>query len=105
MVNFILGFVIGGVVVYFFIEVFMKAGDTSKKVEKIGTKTEEAKTKNINKLKNFIANCSGKITNNQVEKLLGVSDATAERYLEQLEKEGLIKQVGKEGKFVYYEKA
>lgn len=34
------------------------------------------------------------ITNDEVEKLLHVSDATATRYLEQLEKEGKIRQTG-----------
>jgi len=44
------------------------------------------------------------LTNDEVEKLLHVSDATATRYLETLEKEGKIKQVGKTGKGVKYEK-
>ena len=44
------------------------------------------------------------ITNDEVEKLLHVSDATVTRYLETLEKEGKIKQVGKTGKGVVYEK-
>jgi hypothetical protein len=43
-----------------------------------------------------------KITNNEVEKFLHVSDATATRYLSQLEKEGKIKQSGKTGKGVSY---
>ena len=42
------------------------------------------------------------ITNDAVEKLLHVSDATATRYLEQLEKEGKVKQEGKTGKSVSY---
>ena len=46
----------------------------------------------------------GRVANNDVEKALGVSDATATRYLDELEKQGLIRQVGKEGKYVYYEK-
>ena len=44
----------------------------------------------------------GKITNDDVEKLLHVSDATATRYLSALEKEGKIQQVGKTGKAVEY---
>lgn len=44
------------------------------------------------------------ITNDQVEKLLHVSDATATRYLSILEKEGKIKQVGKTGQAVVYSK-
>ena len=43
-----------------------------------------------------------KITNNDVEKLLGVSNATAERYLGELEKEEILKQVGDIGQGVYY---
>lgn len=46
----------------------------------------------------------GKISNDEVEKLLHVSDATATRYLEVLEKEGKIKQVGKTGRGVTYQK-
>ena len=42
------------------------------------------------------------ITNDEVEKLLHVSDATATRYLEQLEKEGKIKQSGRTGTGVSY---
>jgi len=49
-------------------------------------------------LKNF------KITNDEVEKFLHVSDATATRYLSQLEKEGKIKQTGKTGHSVSYYK-
>lgn len=44
----------------------------------------------------------GSITNDQVEKLLHVSDATATRYLTQLEKEGKLKQEGRTGKSVKY---
>ena len=42
------------------------------------------------------------ITNDEVEKLLHVSDATATRYLSILEKEGKIKHIGKTGKGVSY---
>ncbi len=44
------------------------------------------------------------IKNDEVEKLLHVSDATATRYLSQLEKEGRIKQTGKTGYSVFYTK-
>jgi Fic family protein len=52
----------------------------------------------------FGSSLNRKATNNDIEELLGVSDATATRYLDELEKEGLIKQVGKTGNAVYYEK-
>ena len=45
-----------------------------------------------------------KITNDEVEKFMHVSDATATRYLSQLEKEEKIKQSGKTGKSVFYSK-
>ena len=42
------------------------------------------------------------ITNDDVQNLLKVSDATATRYLEEMEKDGIIQQKGKTGKGVYY---
>jgi len=45
-----------------------------------------------------------KITNGEVEKLLHVSDATATRYLSALVKENKIRQVGKTGTGVVYQK-
>ena len=46
---------------------------------------------------------SARITNNEVQVLLGVSDATATRYLDELQKAELLLQKGREGKHVYYE--
>lgn len=43
-----------------------------------------------------------KITNDEVEKFMHVSDATATRYLNTLEKENKIKQTGKTEKSVFY---
>ena len=42
------------------------------------------------------------IKNDDVEKLAGVSNATAERYLSELEKEGKLVQHGKIGQSVFY---
>lgn len=44
----------------------------------------------------------GRIANNDVEKLVGVADATATNYLQELEDEGKIVQKGA-GRSVYYE--
>ena len=52
----------------------------------------------------FALNTKNKITNDEVEKFLHVSDATAIRYLSALEKENKIKQVGKTGTGVVYSK-
>ena len=60
---------------------------------------EEKKNKILELLKD-----KNKITNNDVEKLLNVSDASATNYLQELENEGKIKQVGKTGRSVFYEK-
>ena len=43
-----------------------------------------------------------KITNDEVEKLLHVSDATATRYLSLLEQQGKIRQMEKTGKYTFY---
>ena len=42
------------------------------------------------------------VTNDQVQSLLSVSDSTATRYLDELEKEGKITQHGTTGHEVYY---
>lgn len=44
----------------------------------------------------------GEIANNEVEKLLNISDATATRYLDELEKEGKIIAVGEKPRQVKY---
>ncbi|MEK9153550.1 MAG: hypothetical protein AAB723_03060 [Patescibacteria group bacterium] len=59
------------------------------------------KIKKLDKILNLFAKRTS-ITNNEVEKLLHVSDATATRYLSILEKEGKIKQTGKTGHAVSY---
>ena len=63
----------------------------------------QKKTENKEKiLRALHSSPEGKITNNEIEKLLSVSDATATRYLNELEKEGRVKQVGATGHAVYY---
>jgi len=63
----------------------------------------QAKRKQENKQKilDFLQE-NGKIQNNDVEKLAEVSNATAERYLNELEKVGKITQHGKIGQNVFY---
>ena len=61
------------------------------------------KRKKLDKIMTLFAKQT-KITNDEVEKFMHVSDATATRYLSQLEKEGKIKQTGKTGKSVFYSK-
>ena len=61
----------------------------------------ENKAKNKQKILEFVQ-ANGKIQNNDVEKLAGVSNATAERYLNELEKEGKLTQHGTIGQNVFY---
>jgi len=61
----------------------------------------EKKAENKNKILTFVQE-HGKIQNNDIEKLAGVSNATAERYLDELEKEGKLTQHGSIGQGVFY---
>lgn len=62
----------------------------------------EEKEENIERVA-VEARRQGRITNDEVEELLGVSDATATNYLQELEERGALRQVGDEGRHVYYE--
>ncbi len=64
---------------------------------------QSRKRKKLDKVMTMFAKQT-KISNDEVEKFLHVSDATAERYLNILEKENKIKQVGKTGHAVSYTK-
>ena len=64
-------------------------------------KQMDQKAANKQKILMFVQE-HGKIQNNDVEKLVGVSTATAERYLDELEKEGKLTQHGVIGQGVFY---
>jgi len=59
------------------------------------------KQRNKKKVLAFVYS-NGEVRNNDVEKLLGVSNATAERYLDELEKAGKLTQHGTTGQNVFY---
>ncbi len=65
--------------------------------EKMAEVKKERKSKIMNELKRL-----GKIQTNAVADLLDISRATAFRYLEELEREGAIEQMGTRGKDVEY---
>lgn len=98
---FILGFLIGGGGVYFL---------TSRKVcpvcttSKIGIRVKQQQIeKQARKEKILeILHERGGVTNDDIEMAFNVSDTTATNYLQELEDEGLIKQVGERGRFVSY---
>src|SRR3989344_7143671 len=52
-----------------------------------------------------MANMREEITNDEVEKALLVSNTSAERYLDELEKLGKLKQIGRTGKSVTYKRS
>lgn len=64
-------------------------------------KQMEQKAENKQKILAFVQTHE-KIQNNDVEKLTGVSNATAERYLDEIEKEGKLTQHGTIGQNVFY---
>jgi len=94
IITFVIGFIAGFIVAKFVLK--NKAADFID--EQIRNK-EEGKKKIIELL-----NGKDKITNDEAEEILGVSNATVERYLNELEAEGAIKQVGETGRGVYYVK-
>jgi len=110
MINFAIGFVAAGIVAYLLVLVFWPRLDKNRsngvKSPTNGVKNDDElnKEENIKKLEGYVLNMKGTITNKDVEKLLGVSDATATRYLDELEKKGLLRQVGDTGRGVFYEK-
>jgi Fic family protein len=65
----------------------------------------EEKAEYRQKILAFFDQAGGKrVANDDIQKLLNISDATATRYLQELEQEGLIRQVGDTGSGVFYEK-
>lgn len=68
-----------------------------------GVEQERAREKKQNKAKILkYLEIHGKITNRQARRLLGVSKISIVRYMDELEKENLIEQVGKIGKYTKY---
>ncbi|MFA6552190.1 MAG: hypothetical protein WCT19_01665 [Candidatus Paceibacterota bacterium] len=65
---------------------------------------KQAKEKEENKQKILgLLETQTPLTNSHVEQLIGISEATATRYFDELEKEGRVRQIGKTGRYVYYE--
>jgi len=75
---------------------------TTGKLDEFNQNKKEAAVENKNKILEFLAD-KEKVVNNDIEKLLGVSDATVTRYMDELEQEGRVKQVG-QGSETYYTK-
>lgn len=81
-----------------------KVGATSTKLKAMREEAHEATQARNKKRKNRIielAKKQGKITNDDVEDMFCISNSTAWRYLEELEKEGNLVQKG-EGRTTHY---
>ncbi len=101
---FILGVGVGGVAVWLAARRGLKnAGQAAGSAPTLIGRQAEEKKRNKEALLGILETQTP-LTNNHVEQLLGVSDATATHYLEELEKEGKVRQVGTTGQAVYYEK-
>ncbi len=96
IVYFIIGGVVGIVAGYFSAKMLKDQSNERKPRVELKEKNKEKILKQLNE--------RNKISNDDVERLLGVADSSATRYLEELEKEGKIKQVGRTGQSVFYQK-
>ncbi|MBI2086660.1 MAG: hypothetical protein HYT69_00570 [Candidatus Zambryskibacteria bacterium] len=75
------------------------------KKQEVGFISKQQEEKKRNKQAIFeLLETNHPLTNNDVEVMLGISDATATRYFDELEKEGKVRQVGKTGRYVNYER-
>ncbi|MDP3995060.1 MAG: winged helix-turn-helix domain-containing protein [bacterium] len=94
----IIGIVIGFAIAWF-IKPQAKPTPTTKAAN---YRQQEKKQKNKERILDYLKE-HGRGANDDFEQLLGVSDATATNYLNELEDEGSVRQVGSTGQSVYYE--
>jgi Fic family protein len=111
---FIIGFVLGALAIWLATKAskgaadkpdgpIRQAQDKQKNLEGFNEKRRQEVEANKQKIMDLLEKSpNGQITNNQAQDLIGFSDASAERYLDDLEKEGKIRQVGKTGEAVFY---
>ena len=77
--------------------------DFGKGLEEYNRKMQEKKNAAKIRIMDMIGK-KGRISNRDVASVLGITSRTATRYLDELEEEGLARQVGKTGKSVFYSK-
>lgn len=103
MIYFLIGLIVGGVGVYLILRPGLNQKKSVKKVI-IANEDEVKKRENIAKIEDYIKD-KDRFTNDDLQNFLKVSDTTIGRYLEELEQNKVIKQVGKTGRSVYYQKS
>lgn len=101
--NYIIGF-LAGAVVGMIVSAFMFRSKCKCPQNERNTPAQNKRDENIEKLKSIIASTDKEITNDMIQSAVGVSDATATRYLDELEKQGIVKQIDKTGKYTHYNK-
>ncbi|MCH7730022.1 DeoR family transcriptional regulator [Patescibacteria group bacterium] len=94
IIIFIVGVLVGGFLVWVIKR--RKSGFAA-----FNLKRQQAKKEGKKKILKLLKDKTS-ISNNDVERLLSVSDATATNYLQELENEGKIVQIGKTGRSVSY---
>ena len=94
IIIFIVGVLVGGFLVW--VVKRRKSGFAG-----FNLKRQQAKKEGKKKILKLLKDKTS-ISNNDVERLLSVSDATATNYLQELENEGKIVQIGKTGRSVSY---
>jgi len=95
--SFLFGFGVGVFAVYALMRTKRLASGIAVHAEKQRSEKQARKEKIVELLKK-----KGAIANDDIEKLLGVSDITATRYLSELEDEGRVEQIGRTGRYVSY---
>ena len=79
-------------------------GKENKSTDVPVSKQTEEKEHNKQAIMGLMESGNQPLTNEHIRQMLDISEATATRYLDELEKEGKVKQVGKTGAHVFYEK-
>ncbi|OGE76521.1 MAG: hypothetical protein A3C85_03800 [Candidatus Doudnabacteria bacterium RIFCSPHIGHO2_02_FULL_48_21] len=93
MIKLIIGIIIGAVLVWLFWK--PKRRDLGNLAQ------QQLREKNLEKVLD-LARTKGQVGNDDVEQALQISNATAERYLDELESIGKLIQIGKTGRNVTY---
>jgi len=101
--NFVYGLVVGVVLAGAGFFIWQKTKSAEEPLSENPNPDVAIKKENLAKLEAFLAD-KEQITNDEVQSMFKVSDATAERYLQELEQKGLIRQEGEIGQAVYYVK-
>ena len=96
MLSILVYFSIGVVVGYW---AWLSLGMAENKMKREGEASEGLHREEL--ILKFIEN-KREVKNHDIQKLLGVADSTATKYLQKLEDKGLVEQIGDAGRSVYY---